>query len=211
MRELQKNARRRAILDAARALMRNAKSDDFSMPTLARRAGVSLVTPYNLFGSKSNILIEIIRKDVFDRMKEIDRLPAGTLIEWVSAAARLLAQIYHANRHFYRRAIVAVVARESAAGQRTLLALSYRMFEPSLVRLMTQKKLLPVVPADALARYLAHGVAGALQERLMERGSEERLRKSLEAAISIVFAGVCPNATRETLLTHLSNVEVPVK
>jgi AcrR family transcriptional regulator len=45
IRELQKNVRRRAILDAAQMLMQEGKSRDFSMPNLAQRAGVSLVTP----------------------------------------------------------------------------------------------------------------------------------------------------------------------
>ena len=44
VREAQKNTRRRAILDAARSLILEGKERDFSMLTLAEKAGVSLVT-----------------------------------------------------------------------------------------------------------------------------------------------------------------------
>ena len=43
---------------AARALILEGGRGDFSMPALAEAAGVSLVTPYNLFGSKANILLD---------------------------------------------------------------------------------------------------------------------------------------------------------
>ena len=51
-RELGKSKRRREILAAARDLMRQSDDLGFSMRTLADRAGVSIATPYNLFGSK---------------------------------------------------------------------------------------------------------------------------------------------------------------
>src|ERR1700758_2100382 len=123
-RELQKHARRRAILDAARALILEDKTRDFSMPELAQKAGVSLVTPYNLFGSKSRILLEIVREDIYAPVQAIGELPCDTLAEWIGALSATLAQIYYRNRHFYRRMIVTLVAQESAEAQRESLALS---------------------------------------------------------------------------------------
>src|ERR1700741_4085140 len=111
IRETQKNVRRQAILDAARTLIRDGKGDDFSMPDLAEKAGVSLVTPYNLFGSKSDILLEIARQDIFERAAEIDRLPCEQLPQWIGDLAATLARVYYRNRHFYRRMIVTMTAQ----------------------------------------------------------------------------------------------------
>ena len=45
--------RRRRLVKAASELLAERDNGQFSMPDLAERAGVSLATPYNLFGSKA--------------------------------------------------------------------------------------------------------------------------------------------------------------
>jgi AcrR family transcriptional regulator len=199
VRELQKNTRRRAILDAARTLILDGKDRDFSMPTLAEKAGVSLVTPYNLFGSKSSILLEIVREDIFEQMAEIDTLPSDTLADWAAGLSRRLAHVYYRNRHFYRRMIVTLVAQENAVSQRAALEFSYRMFDTALKRLLAEGKLSAEIPADILARQFAHSVSGSLQHRLMERGNEELLRREIEMGLLFLLAGVCPDGERKAL------------
>jgi len=51
-REQAKAIRRDRIVAAARELIQETEETGFSMRALAERAGVSLVTPYKLFGSK---------------------------------------------------------------------------------------------------------------------------------------------------------------
>jgi AcrR family transcriptional regulator len=206
-RELQKSVRRRAILDAARALIQAGKSKDFSMPSLAEKAGVSLVTPYNLFGSKSNILLEIARADIFERADAIEVLPTDDLVEWVSEVSRTLAQVYYRNRHFYRRLIITLVAQESAAGLRETLELGYRAFEGPLARLQDQGRLLRAIPASILARHVSHSVTGSLQHCLMERGSEDRLRREIEMGLLILAAGACDAADRAPLLKRAEELQ----
>ncbi len=206
IRESQKNARRVAILDAARALILEDKSRDFSMPDLAQKAGVSLVTPYNLFGSKSSILLEIARRDIFERAAEIDQLPCDRLPEWIAALAGTLAHVYYRNRHFYRRMIVTLVAQESAEGQREVLALSYGMFAPAVGRLQSRGILRATLPAAIVAQNLSHSVSGALQHRLMERLSEDALRRDIETAIILTLAGLCGEADRAELMARLGSL-----
>jgi AcrR family transcriptional regulator len=202
-RELNKQVRKRAILDAARALILEDKSKDFSMPALAERAGVSLVTPYNLFGSKSNILLEIVREDIFERAGEIDGIGTLELAQWISDLSAVLARVYYRKRHFYRRMIVTLVAQESAVGQRAMLDLTYDMFEPAIARLQRQGSLVMTPTARAIARHLAHSVSGSLQHRLMERGSEEGLRNEIECGVILTLAGLCEDADRALLRQRL--------
>lgn len=63
-REEAKEIRRTRIQDAARALIVESGETNFSMRTLAERAGVSLVTPYNLFGSKSAVMSALLGQDI---------------------------------------------------------------------------------------------------------------------------------------------------
>jgi AcrR family transcriptional regulator len=206
IRETQKNARRQAILEAARALILEDKSRDFSMPDLAQKAGVSLVTPYNLFGSKSSILLEIARQDIFERAAEIGRLPCDRLLDWIAALAGTLASVYYRNRHFYRRMIVTLVAQESAEGQRAVLALGYGMFEPAIARLQARGILGAALPAAIVAQHVSHAVSGALQHRLMERLSEDALRRDIEIGIALILAGLAADADRAELLLRLGEL-----
>ena len=202
-RELQKTARRRVILEAARTLILDGKDRDFSMPALAEKAGVSLVTPYNLFGSKSAILMEIVREDIFERVAEIDALPCDDLPAWIGAVSRTLARVYYRNRHFYRRMIVTLVAQESAEEQRTALAHSFAMFTAPLQRLQARGLLSDALPAEILAQHAAHSVSGSLQQRLMERGSEARLRDEIEMGLLVILAGLCGDRDRAVLRARM--------
>jgi len=206
-RELNKLARKRAILDAARALILEDKSKDFSMPALAGRAGVSLVTPYNLFGSKSNILLEIVREDIFERADEINGLECRNLAQWISELSATLARVYYRKRHFYRRMIVTLVAQESAEGQRAVLDLTYDMFESCIARLQQQGSLAMAPSARAIARHLAHSVSGSLQYRLMERGTEEGLRNEIECGALLTLAGLCSDEDRPGLRRRLVELD----
>lgn len=206
-RELQKNARRQAILDAARTLILDGKTRDFSMPELAQKAGVSLVTPYNLFGSKSSILLEIVREDIFEPVQAIGDLQGETLVDWIAELSRTLARIYYRNRHFYRRMIVTLVAQESAEAQRESLALSYALYEAALQGLRAREKILPIIAPATLARHMTHSISGALQQRLMERGSERALRSEIEMGLLLVLGGVACAKERTEITKRIENLD----
>jgi len=204
VREAQKNTRRRAILDAARSLILEGKDRDFSMLTLAETAGVSLVTPYNLFGSKSSILLEIVREDIFERIAHVEKLASDSLAEWVAALSATLAEIYYRNRHFYRRMIVTLVAQQNADTQRASLEFSYRIFENALKHLQARGILPDTVPVDLLARQCAHSVSGSLQQRLMQRGTEALLCREIELGLLFLLAGICADADRQMLRDRIN-------
>jgi AcrR family transcriptional regulator len=206
VREAQKNTRRRAILDAARSLILEGKDRDFSMLTLAEKAGVSLVTPYNLFGSKSSILLEIVREDIYGRIAHVEKLASDSLAEWVAALSATLAEIYYKNRHFYRRMIVTLVAQQNADTQRSSLELSYRIFDNALKHLQERGILPDTVPVDLLARQCSHSVSGSLQQRLMQRGTEALLRREIELGLLFLLAGICADADRQILRDRINEL-----
>ena len=72
-REAGKAERRRRIIHAARDLIRETGNAGLSMRALAARAGVSLATPYNLFGSKRAILLSVLDdiREFFDRFSAL--------------------------------------------------------------------------------------------------------------------------------------------
>jgi AcrR family transcriptional regulator len=72
-REAGKAERRRRIIRAAHDLIRETGNTGLSMRALAARAGVSLATPYNLFGSKRAILLSVLDdiREFFDRFSQL--------------------------------------------------------------------------------------------------------------------------------------------
>lgn len=209
VREANKNIRRRAILDAARALILEDKSRDFSMPALAERAGVSLATPYNLFGTKADILLEIVREDIFERKSDLDDVPCDDLPEWIAMVAHTLSRVFYSKRHFYRRMIVTLTASESPETQRASAELGYQMFESPLARLQANRLLIDHIPVPVLAQHMSHCVSGALQRRLMERGGEETLRRDIEGALLFLLSGVCRPKDRAALQERIVALTLP--
>jgi len=206
-RELQKNAKRRSILDAARMLIQEGKSKDFSMLELAKKAGVSPVTPYNLFGTKSNILLEITRDGLLKRTAEIEVLPTDDLLEWVSEASRTLALAYYRGRHLFRSLIVALTSQESAEGLCEINRLTAGMYEGSIVRLQTARELQRSVSSMTIALTLSRGVTGSMQHCLLERGTEKQLWREIELAILMVIAGWARNSVRERICKRVEQLD----
>ena len=75
-REAGKAERRARIIQAARDLIRDTGDAGLSMRALAARAGVSLATPYNLFGSKRAIVMAVLQ-DVREFIDRVSNLPAA--------------------------------------------------------------------------------------------------------------------------------------
>ncbi len=91
MREDSKEDRRQAILAAAERLLRASEESDFSMRALAREAGVSFATPFNLFESKSGILVGLMRKLVASNRDSLEKVskradPIETLFRLVDVS-----------------------------------------------------------------------------------------------------------------------------
>lgn len=94
--------RRRDIVDAAHALMRERGDTGFSMTELAERAGVSPATPYNLVGGKAEVLRLVVR-DEFDRFVEkLQSLDRRSPLQGLLDATALVVSHYEEDPGFYR-------------------------------------------------------------------------------------------------------------
>ena len=81
-----RDARRRHLVDSAAGLIRDGGGAGFSMLQLADRAGVSPATPYNLLGSKSELLRLIVADEFSSFVARLGGLPP------LAPLARLLQQ-----------------------------------------------------------------------------------------------------------------------
>jgi AcrR family transcriptional regulator len=100
-REAGKAERRRRIIRAAHDLIRETGNTGLSMRALAARAGVSLATPYNLFGSKRAILLAVL-DDIRDFLDRFAHLRSTDPLERLFGALDICVDIYLADPQFYR-------------------------------------------------------------------------------------------------------------
>src|SRR5688572_10853690 len=100
-REAGKAERRRKIIHAARDLIRETGNTGLSMRALAARAGVSLATPYNLFGSKRAILLSVLDdiRAFFDRFSQ---QRSAEPMERLFTAVDICVEMYVADPAFNR-------------------------------------------------------------------------------------------------------------
>ena len=118
-RDTAKAERRSRIIKAARDLIRETGDAGLSMRALAAKAGVSLATPYNLFGSKRAVLVAVL-EDIkgfgtrFASFKSLDPL------ERILRAARLAVSYYEDDPAFYRALWTSILAA-SASEERSAI------------------------------------------------------------------------------------------
>jgi AcrR family transcriptional regulator len=106
-REAGKAERRRRIIRAAKDLIRETGNAGLSMRALALKAGVSLATPYNLFGSKRAIVLAVL-DDVREFHDRFAHLRATDPFERLFAAVDISVDFYIADPPFYRTLWAAV-------------------------------------------------------------------------------------------------------
>ena len=100
-RETGKAERRERIIEAARDLIRETGDAGLSMRALAARAGVSLATPYNLFGSKRAILVTVL-EDIRGFGKSFAASASLPPFERILRAVALAVGYYEKDPVFYR-------------------------------------------------------------------------------------------------------------
>lgn len=130
-REEGKDLRRRAILSAARDLISGREETQFSMRALSERAGLSITTPYNLFGSKQAIMQALLDEDIETFSEAVNRSRAGEIDRFFRAVSQGVEAF--ARDDGYYRAVMAAVYREGGPQYRSTFRVPRRLFWRRLV------------------------------------------------------------------------------
>ena len=154
-REEGKDQCRRAIVKAARALIRENAETGFSMRSLAERAGLSLVTPYNLFGSKQAVLQAVLDEDLQFFSQHIRAFEEDALDVFFEVVKQSCAS--YAKEPNYSRAILGSVYFGGTSEYRSMFRRPRRIFWQSLVENAKQANCIDAaVDSDTFALNLVH-------------------------------------------------------
>ena len=100
-REQSKEGRRKQIVEAVRALMRETGDTGLSMRAIAARAKVSLATPYNLFGSKRGVVMAVL-EDAREFQQKFSTLKNLSAVERIFKALSITFAYHVQDPEFYR-------------------------------------------------------------------------------------------------------------
>jgi AcrR family transcriptional regulator len=191
--------RRRRLVRAAGELIAERENGNFSMPELASRAGVSLATPYNLFGSKAAVLNQLFEGQVrgFNRDNVwMDGLPPAARV--LGVVDRLVAA-YAKEPTFYRNLVKALYALGTAETAQFASPVGTLLVQP-LIEGLTGDGLVPAsVPTPVLATTLTRLFDATFERWALQDWPTERLKVELRAGFALVFYGLFDDAAQATL------------
>jgi AcrR family transcriptional regulator len=206
LREVQKDERRKHLVRTARKLLENEETSGFSMPDLAQHAGVSLATPYNLFGSKAEILQAVFEVDVAGLHRQIAQHGGDDPVGELLATATRLAHTLSSRASYYHALARSLSDLGRAEMHRLINPLSESLLAPSVQAIHEQGLLRPTLPPSAVAVLLTRQFEMVFVHWSLMQWDEARLAVELQIAIGGTMVGFLEDAARSRVEGVLSEL-----
>jgi AcrR family transcriptional regulator len=209
-REQAKSERRSRIVRAARDLIRETGDTDLSMRTIAGRAGVSLTTPYNLFGSKRAVVLAVF-EDERDFLVRFSRLKAANAIDRIFDANDLAIGYYIDDPDFYRTLWKALLNTQGA--ETTGLATPERLernraaWRALLEAAQAEGLLDPAISSDTLERALSCFSSGAMLAWATDALPTEALGPTTALGYALALRGAATPAGAAILAARIARCQ----
>lgn len=199
-REAAKAERRARIIRAARELIRETGSSGLSMRALAARAGVSLATPYNLFGSKGAVLVAVL-EDIKGFGSRFAAYRGRDPLERAVCAAELAVAYYEEDPEFYRALWTCILGSEGAEARSALFNPKRDAFWLGLLKeAQDAGLLLPEIDLRLLMRSLDHGFRSAMLHWVLGDLPLAALRPATAYAYALTLRGAATADAQAGLL-----------
>jgi AcrR family transcriptional regulator len=161
-REANKELNRRKILVAARELLREGGIEALAMRALAERAQVSSRTPYNLFGSKTDVLLGLLDEPMRRFGQAPPPLAGNRVIPAILAMVDVVYGQYAPEIDYYRTIYWGVMSSDHHAARAAGLIRAQRIAEMLIRGAMANRELRADSDPAALAAHVIAVIAGLL-------------------------------------------------
>lgn len=205
-REEAKRRRRHDIVRAACALMRERGDTGFSMRALAAAAGVSIATPYNLFGSKQAIMFAVLEADMGRYQERLERLRADELEMFFKAVS--LASTYYSREPEFHRSVLFSVYGDGGKDYQAIFSGQRFLFLAELVRGATSAGFLQEeIDPDTFAMTLGHMLFSALLEWMFGEVSLKEFEVRAHYGFTLLLLGAGTPLAVERLQPRLYSLQ----
>lgn len=161
-RERNKDYNRRKILAAARLLLKEGGLNTLSMRTLAERAQVSSRTPYNLFGSKTDVLVALMDEPLQEMIAELPTPAPGNFILETFSLIDRIHELYHPEIEYYREIYWGVMSSGHHEARQKYLERTLLWVPRVLKAARDSRELKGSTDIEALASHITFTVFGFL-------------------------------------------------
>ncbi len=204
-RELGKSQRRDDILTAARALMRDGDDVGFSMRTLAEQAGVSIATPYNLFGSKQSILLAVLNEDLAEYERALETMRADE-IDGLFDATALMTTMLRRDPTFYR-SVIDAVSRHGREFRHLVNGPRYIVWKRLLRQATGAGLLVDHIDPDAFAIASSQLMLANLLEWAQGALSLDEMEARNRYGLALTLLAIATDRSRQHVQAHLREAE----
>lgn len=188
--------RRRRLVRAAGELIAEKENGNFSMPELAARAGVSLATPYNLFGSKAALLGQLFEGQVRGFHRDSDWMKDAAPLDRVLGVVDRLVAVYSKKPEFFRNLVKALYGLGSIEQSQFAYPAGAHLVHPLVEGLVRDGYIPQTVPRAVLEVTLTRLFDATFERWAFQGWDTEQLRLKLRAAFALVFYGLLAPADR---------------
>ena len=199
-------ARQDRLAEVAQALIRERGDAGFSMTELALRAEVSPATPYNLLGSKAEILRRVITDDFARFTDRLSHVRAANSLDFLLATSDLAVTHYEADRQLHRGLLRAIFSADSAEA-RDVMSLEARSLWRALVAAaFGSGDLQGVVGPDDISNLFIRVIGATAQTWSMDGWSPERFRLEMGLAARLILVAVVAPGRRDALVKEIGHI-----
>jgi len=191
--------RRRRLVRAASELIAERDDGAFSMPELARRAGLSLATPYNLFGSKAAVLAQVFERLVRGFHRDSSWMAGLPASERILGVIDRLVVAYQEQGRLFRNLWKALYGLDLAEHRQLNLSLSNEIVHPLVASLAADGLLHNGVPLSAVENTLVRLFDANFEMWAAQDWPVARLRAELRCGFALVFLGLLDPVERGRL------------
>jgi AcrR family transcriptional regulator len=206
-----KDRRRALLISAARDLIAERADGKFSMQELAARAGLSLATPYNLLGSKANIVQAVFRAETegfrLASKSEHRRQP----VERMMAIADHTVAVFAHQPQFYRNLSRILGALDPEEMRQLIVPFADTMLQPMVEELFAEGAITVAVSPVIITSHLQRVFESTFLHWVALDWDRQFFRRELRAGFALTFLGLFNGKNREALLAYLGGRSRPSK
>ena len=211
VREASKDKRRQRITQAARALIHANGTDGFSMRSLAVNAGVSVATPYNLFGSKRLVVLSVLQGEIDRFQSKIvhdEEDPLATLFSMASLVAEQSCE-----EPTFHRAMLKFLRQEETETQERMSA--FTDIQSNILKVIVdeakaKKQLREDTITSVLAEYLEYSISTVLGFWVEGLISDEELESRTAYSFCLATIAFATERMRPALLAKLEEQQTSI-
>lgn len=206
-----RSARIAHLVDTARTLVRESGDAGFSMTQLATRAGVSPATPYNLAGSKGEIMRLVVRREFEDFDARLGRIRHASPVAALLDATALVVTHYSADPQFYRGLFRATLGMEASEIHDQMLAQGRAFWAGFVSDALAAGELEAFVAVQPLTDFLLRIIGVTTQSWLAENWSGTRFALEMAHGIRLGVAAVAATPVRLRLVAEIAELGAQIE